>query len=261
VHEAKPRLILRICNSSRASECRILRNNLCRDGASQTLHRVWGVVYFPNGDRIANATVSVLELERDDEVAVEKTDDQGKFSFDQLKPGSYRLHIRVNGLPGTAGTMIVLAHPNAKWKKEVAVNISVTLINCSNFLLVNAKQFEAVLNPTDSWFQDDCTGATLQIAKARATADQKIVLRLQTGNMNGWHFAFGAGWVPVKGKLCTTNDKCQDASEAELWVNKPNEENPTWISGKYKLAVAGRHLVGDFFLEYKAHEENPYICE
>jgi hypothetical protein len=49
------------------------------------LHRICGVVFLNSGDRIANATVSVLEGEK--EIATNKTDDHGNFSFDQLKPG------------------------------------------------------------------------------------------------------------------------------------------------------------------------------
>ena len=77
--------------------------------------------------RIANANVSVLE--GDKEIAVQETDDHGKFSFDQLKPGNYELRIRVHGIPDIAGTRVVLARPNAKSKKEIAVNISVTVAN------------------------------------------------------------------------------------------------------------------------------------
>lgn len=109
----------------------------------KTLHRVCGVVFFASGDRIANANVSVLE--GDKEIAVQETDDHGKFSFDQLKPGNYELRIRVHGIPGIAGTRVVLARPNAKSKKEIAVNISVTVANCSSFSLVDAKHFEAGL--------------------------------------------------------------------------------------------------------------------
>jgi hypothetical protein len=109
----------------------------------KTLHRVRGVVFFPSGVRIPNANVSVLE--GDKEIAVQKTDDHGKFSFDQLKPGNYELRIRVDGVPGIAATRVVLARPNAKAKKEIAVNFSLTAASCSSFSLVDVTQFEAGL--------------------------------------------------------------------------------------------------------------------
>src|SRR5579859_8177983 len=70
------------------------------------IHRICGVVLFPSGDRIANATVSVLE--GDKEITAKKTDGDGKFSFDQLRAGHYELRIRVDGVPGIASTKVVL---------------------------------------------------------------------------------------------------------------------------------------------------------
>jgi Carboxypeptidase regulatory-like domain len=111
------------------------------------LHRVCGVVFFVSGDRVPNARVSVLQ--GDEEVAAQMTDAGGHFSFDQLKPGKYELRILVRGVPGGAGTKIVLVHPNANSKQEIAVNINLSVANCSSFSLVNAKKFEARLNPSD----------------------------------------------------------------------------------------------------------------
>jgi hypothetical protein len=53
------------------------------------VHRICGVVFFGNGERTRNATVSVLH--EDKEIAVQKTDDNGNFAFDQLKSGKYEL--------------------------------------------------------------------------------------------------------------------------------------------------------------------------
>ena len=111
------------------------------------LHRVWGVVFFPSGDRAANARVSVLHGGR--EIAVQNTDDHGRFAFDQLKPGKYELHILVEGVPGIATAKVVLTHPNTKSRQEIAVSISLTVANCSGFSLVETKSFEARLKPTD----------------------------------------------------------------------------------------------------------------
>lgn len=112
------------------------------------LHRLCGVVFFPSGNRIANATVSVLEEAK--EIAVKKTDGDGKFSFDQVKAGHYELRIRVDGVPGIAGTKVVLTRPNTKSKQEIAVNIFLGIANCSSFSLVDTKKFEAGLNPSNS---------------------------------------------------------------------------------------------------------------
>jgi hypothetical protein len=114
----------------------------------KAIHRVWGVVFFATGDRVTIANVSVLQ--GDKEIATQKTDDHGKFIFDKLKPGKYELRILVDGVPGVVGTEIVLSRVNVKSSQEIAVNINLTAINCSSFSLVDAKQFETELNPSDS---------------------------------------------------------------------------------------------------------------
>jgi hypothetical protein len=112
------------------------------------IHRICGVVLVPSGDRIANATVSVLD--GDKEIAAKKTDGDGKFSFDQLKAGHYELRIRVDGVPGIASTKVVLTRLNAESKQEIAANIFLGIANCSSFPLVDTKKFEAGLNRSNS---------------------------------------------------------------------------------------------------------------
>lgn len=117
-------------------------------GPLKPLHRICGVVSFASGGRIANATVSVLE--EDKEIAVKKTDDEGKFSFDEVKAGHHELCIRVDGVPGIACTKVVLTRPSTKSKQEVAVNIFLGTANCSSFSLVDIKRFQPGLNPSNS---------------------------------------------------------------------------------------------------------------
>jgi hypothetical protein len=110
------------------------------------VHRIWGVIFLSSGDRLANATVSVLVADK--EIAVTKSDDHGKFSFDRLKAGHYELRIRLEELPsGVAGAEVVLVRPNAKSKREIAVNFKPGTPACSSFSLENAHKFEAELNP------------------------------------------------------------------------------------------------------------------
>jgi uncharacterized protein (DUF2141 family) len=110
------------------------------------LHRICGVVFFPSGDRIANAKVLVLQAGK--VIALQQTSDDGKFSFDQLKAGNYELRVRVEG-GGVAATQVVLVNSKAKCKQEVAVNMSLNGV-CSGFSLVDSKKFEAGLNQSSS---------------------------------------------------------------------------------------------------------------
>lgn len=47
------------------------------------VHRICGVIFFPRGDRIANAKVTVLQGGK--EIAVQGTDNDGKFFFRSFK--------------------------------------------------------------------------------------------------------------------------------------------------------------------------------
>ncbi len=106
------------------------------------VHRICGVVYFPNGDQIAKAQVTVLQAAK--EIAAEETDNYGKFSFDHLEAGNYEIRVHVQALR-VASTQVVLVHPKEKTEQEIAVDIS--LAGCHSFSLVNSKKFETKLNP------------------------------------------------------------------------------------------------------------------
>jgi len=105
------------------------------------VHRICGVVFFPSGDRIANAKVTVLQAGK--EIALQETDNDGKFSFDHLEAGKYEIRVHVEAVPVVA-TDLVLVRPQAKPKREIAVNMMPQ--GCSSFSLVNPKKFEAGLN-------------------------------------------------------------------------------------------------------------------
>jgi len=106
------------------------------------VHRICGVVFFPNSDRVAKAKVTVLQATK--EIAAEETDNDGKFSFDRLEAGKYEMRVCVEPLR-VATTQVVLVHPKEKTNQEIAVNIS--LAGCHSFSVVNSKKFEARLNP------------------------------------------------------------------------------------------------------------------
>src|ERR1700722_6415003 len=99
------------------------------------MHRICGVVFFPSGDRIANAKVTVLQ--RDKEIATQQTGKDGRFSFDGLKAGNYEIRVRVDTL-GDAYSQVVLTRPQSQSKRELAVNMHPG--SCSSISLVGSKQ-------------------------------------------------------------------------------------------------------------------------
>ncbi len=105
------------------------------------VHSICGVVFFPSGDRIANAKVTVLQAGK--EIAVQETDNDGKFSFDHLEAGKYEIRVHVDAVP-VAATDLVLVRPQSKPKREIAVSMMPQ--GCSSFSLVDRKKFEAGLN-------------------------------------------------------------------------------------------------------------------
>ena len=109
------------------------------------VHCICGVVFFPSGDRIANAKVTVLQAGK--EIAVQETDRDGKFSFEHVEAGSYQIRVHVEAVP-VAATNVLLVHPEAKPKREIAVSMMPQ--GCSSFSLVDPKKFESGLNPHSS---------------------------------------------------------------------------------------------------------------
>jgi hypothetical protein len=100
------------------------------------IHCICGVVFFPSGDRISNARVTVLQADK--EIAAQQTDKDGKFSFEGLKAGKYEIRVRTEN--GGAYSQVVLTRPETKTKRELAVNINPSG-SCSSISLVKSKQF------------------------------------------------------------------------------------------------------------------------
>src|SRR2546429_9703071 len=84
------------------------------------IHRICGVVFFPSGDRIANAKVTVLQADK--EIAVQETNKDGKFSFDHLEAGNYKIRVHVEAVP-LAATDVVLIQSEGKPKPGIAVSM------------------------------------------------------------------------------------------------------------------------------------------
>jgi hypothetical protein len=106
------------------------------------VYRISGVIFFPSGDRIANAEVTVLRAGK--EIAVQETANDGRFSFDHLEAGNYEIRVHAEAVP-VAATHLVLVRPQSKPKQKIAVSMMPQ--GCSSFSLVNPKKFESGLNP------------------------------------------------------------------------------------------------------------------
>lgn len=110
------------------------------------------------------------------------------------------------------------------------------------------------------WFEDDCSGATLNLTKfAQASAGQAFVLRW-SGSHIPLELLAGEGWVRVEGKRCASTGKCEEATQTKIWI-ADEKRGGKRISGKYAVDFGGQHLEEQFVVKYRKHKGPPYICE
>jgi hypothetical protein len=99
----------------------------CIAVAIKPIHHISGFVIDPSGAVVSDATVTVLDGER--EIAKQQTDKDGRFSFEGLKAGNYNILIRKPGFLAAASA-ITLATPKEKRKDELGVELDVGM-GCS----------------------------------------------------------------------------------------------------------------------------------
>jgi hypothetical protein len=95
------------------------------------IHHVCGFVVDPSGEPIPNAKVTILKDAN--EVATMQTSPDGRFAFEQLKPGSYSIRVDANGFLSALSTIVLVA-PGAACKKELGVLLEVGM-GCSTVSL------------------------------------------------------------------------------------------------------------------------------
>jgi hypothetical protein len=128
-------------------------------GQGETTSAIAGVVVDPSGAAIAQATVTVVSTENGLRRAV-KTDEGGRFSFPQLKPGSYSVKAEADGFEtrtnesvsaGLGQKQTVNFSLNlATVKGEVTVTMEAPLVNPDNpntSTTLNARRLESLPNP------------------------------------------------------------------------------------------------------------------
>ena len=81
-------------------------------GQGETTSAIVGSVSDPSGAALPGATVTVLNADTGSKRAA-KTDDAGRFSFPQLKPGSYAVKVEAEGF-GAANQSKRVRRPGTK---------------------------------------------------------------------------------------------------------------------------------------------------
>jgi hypothetical protein len=128
-------------------------------------------------------------------------------------------------------------------------------------LMIQASHsISAAADDAKGWFEEDCSGTTFKIAKVvGASPAQYLVFRLSSGTPLAARLFEGAGWLNVAGKRCSGVGKCEDDTQAKIWLNE-TKGNAKRILGKYAAELGGQHLEGQFRVKYR-RKNPPAICE
>jgi hypothetical protein len=128
-------------------------------------------------------------------------------------------------------------------------------------LIVQAIPSASFAADAKGWVEEDCMGSIFHFTKIDGTSiSQEINLRLNCGSRIPLELCITepGPWV-VQAKRCSADGKCEEATQAKVWLNKGNGKIRR-ISGRYSVDFRGQHLEGQFTVKCRKHKK-PYICE
>jgi hypothetical protein len=114
--------------------------------------------------------------------------------------------------------------------------------------------------PASGRFTPHCQGAFFFLAKVDGLgSEQKLNLYFPPRGLNlVWGMA-QEHWEDVAAEQCTTSGKCEQATQAKIWLNK-SDPYDKHVSGKYDVTFKGQHLEGTFRVKF-LKEKGAWICE
>ncbi|HLY62917.1 MAG TPA: carboxypeptidase-like regulatory domain-containing protein [Terriglobia bacterium] len=107
----------------------------CREIKLKSLRHMAGVIVDPTGALIPDARVEILKGEM--QVAAVKTDQNGRFSFEQLDAGDYQMRAAADGFL-TSSFNIVLAKPKPSSKRMLRIVLNLGN-GCTNAQIFKSK--------------------------------------------------------------------------------------------------------------------------
>jgi hypothetical protein len=108
------------------------------------------------------------------------------------------------------------------------------------------------------WYSPHCDGASFYLSTVDGLAsDQKLNLNLRQRH-TWWSYRPQEIWEDVYAERCTSEGKCEPATQARIWLDKgsPNDRR---VSGKYEVDFGAQHLSGRFVTKYR--KGKGWICE
>jgi|SRR5271163_393098 len=111
------------------------------------------------------------------------------------------------------------------------------------------------------WVEEDCMGSVFHLTKIDGIAiSPEIILRLNCGSRIPLALCMTeAAPYEVQGKRCSGDGKCEEATQAKVWLNKGKGKIKS-VSGRYIVDFNGQHLEGQFMVSYRKNRTH-LICE
>ena len=128
-------------------------------------------------------------------------------------------------------------------------------------LMIQASPSASAAADAKGWVEEDCMGSTFHLTEINGVSiNQEINLRLNCGTRIDLALCTTepGPWV-VQAKRCSGDGKCEEATEAKIWLNKGKGKIKR-VSGRYTVDFSGQHLEGQFVVKYRKNKK-PYICE
>jgi hypothetical protein len=116
---------------------------ICSQERVKPVRHICGIVIDQSGAPVAHARVAILKGET--ELVAAETGEDGKFSFDGLKTGSYDVQAQKEGFH-TFRFPIVLVKPGERCKRALEVELIVGGEACAGVRLVKPKAVERRLH-------------------------------------------------------------------------------------------------------------------
>ena len=108
----------------------------------------------------------------------------------------------------------------------------------------------------NSFFVPECDGVSFHLTKVDGlSARQELVLRVYGGLADWWIYLPENDWKDVGGFVCSTDHKCERATNARIWTAKILPDSKR-VTGKYDLDFAGQHLRGEFVAKLRREKRD-----
>jgi hypothetical protein len=113
---------------------------------------------------------------------------------------------------------------------------------------------------TQGWVEEACGYQEFHMTNVVGLpVGQELVLRVRDTPFPLAVRTMVASWWQARGQRCSSDGKCEDATQAEIWLNETKGRIKK-VSGRYSVDFADQHLEGQFVVKYRDMKPPPR-CE